>query len=66
MKVTTQLKDIVSFSKGNQIKGDDLLDDGLYDYLNGGVLPSGKWNSYNASKNTVTISEGGNSCGYVN
>lgn len=66
MKVKTQLKNIASFSKGEQIKGDDLLETGLYDYLNGGISPSGKWNSYNTPANTVTISEGGNSCGYVN
>lgn len=66
MKIKTQLKNIASFSKGEQIKGDDLLENGLYDYLNGGICPSGKWDSYNTPANTVTISEGGNSCGYVN
>ena len=66
MKIKTQLKNIASFSKGEQINGDDLLENGLYDYLNGGIYPSGKWDSYNTPANTVTISEGGNSCGYVN
>lgn len=66
MRVRTQLKDIVSFSKGKQINGDELLVSGKYDYLNGGVLPSGKWNEYNTAGKTVTISEGGNSCGFVN
>lgn len=62
----TQLKDICSFSKGCQINGDKLIENGEYDYLNGGINPSGKWNEYNVSGNTVTISEGGNSSGYVN
>ena len=66
MKTKAQLKDIVSYSKGYQINGDELLDDGKYDYLNGGVLPSGKWNEYNTEAETVTVSEGGNSCGFVN
>ena len=66
MRVRTQLKDIVSFSKGKQINGEELLVSGKYDYLNGGVLPSGKWNKYNTAGETVTISEGGNSCGFVN
>lgn len=66
MRVRTQLKDIVSFSKGKQINGEELLVSGKYDYLNGGVLPSGKWNEYNTAGETVTISEGGNSCGFVN
>ncbi len=61
-----KLKDIASFSKGIQINGDDLLPDGQYDFLNGGIRPSGKWNAYNVNGNTVTISEGGNSSGYVN
>lgn len=61
-----KLKDIASFSKGTQINGDDLLSDGPYAFLNGGIRPSGKWNAYNVDGNTVTISEGGNSSGYVN
>ncbi len=66
MRIRTQLKNIASYSKGEQINGDDLLSEGTYDYLNGGVSPSGKWNEYNTPGQTVTISEGGNSCGFVN
>ena len=66
MKTRAQLKDIAAFSKGMQINGDDLIENGTYDYLNGGIAPSGKWNDYNTPGGTVTISEGGNSCGYVN
>ncbi len=61
-----QLKDIASFSKGSQINGDKLIKNGAYDYLNGGISPSGKWNEYNVLGDSITISEGGNSCGYVN
>ena len=61
-----KLKDITKFSKGTQINGKNLIDDGAYSYLNGGINPSGKWNGFNAAENTVTISEGGNSSGYVN
>lgn len=66
MKTTVKLKDIASYSKGSQINGDDLIEDGVYEYLNGGINPSGKWNEYNVDGNTITISEGENSCGYVN
>lgn len=66
MRVRTQLKEIASYSKGTQINGDDLVDSGRYAYLNGGITPSGRWNEYNTPGGTVTISEGGNSCGYVN
>ena len=64
MKV--KLSDITKYSKGVQINGDDLIDDGEYIYLNGGINPSGRWSSSNVSGDTVTISEGGNSSGYVN
>ena len=61
-----KLSDITKYSKGTQINGDSLLNEGKYIYLNGGVNPSGRWNSSNVNENTVTISEGGNSSGYVN
>ena len=61
-----KLKEIASFSKGQQINGDDLLSVGDFAYLNGGISPSGYWDKYNVVANSIAISEGGNSCGYVN
>ena len=61
-----KLSDLTKYSKGVQINGDDLIDNGKYIYLNGGINPSGRWNEANVSGNTITISEGGNSSGYVN
>lgn len=61
-----KLKDISNLSKGKQINGTDLLDNGIYPFLNGGINPSGRWNEYNVDENTIAISEGGNSCGFVN
>ena len=46
MKTTVKLKDIASYSKGSQINGNNLIEDGAYEYLNGGINPSGKWNEY--------------------
>lgn len=66
MKEKIKLKDVAIHSKGKQINGSDLVEDGMYDYLNGGINPSGRWNEYNTNGCTVTISEGGNSSGYVN
>lgn len=66
MQMKVKLEDITRYSKGSQINGSELIDDGKYIYLNGGITPSGRWNSYNVDANTVTISEGGNSSGYVN
>jgi type I restriction enzyme S subunit len=33
--------------------------------MNGGILPSGYHSEYNSEADTISISEGGNSCGYV-
>ena len=38
---------------------------GTYYVLNGGMEASGFTNQYNTPANTISISEGGNSCGYV-
>ena len=61
-----RLGDIASFSKGKQINVSNLISNGKYDFLNGGINPSGKWNDFNVNENSIAISEGGNSCGYVN
>ncbi len=33
--------------------------------MNGGILPSGYHSEYNSDAETISISEGGNSCGYI-
>ena len=33
--------------------------------MNGGIEPSGYYDKYNTMPNTISISEGGNSCGYI-
>ena len=43
-----------------------MLEDGEFYVLNGGKEPSGYTNTWNTPENTITISEGGNSCGFVN
>ena len=59
------LKAIASIDKGQQINGLSLAKTGKYYYLNGGITPSGYIDDYNTSENTIAISEGGNSCGFV-
>ena len=66
MRQLVKLKDIANYSKGSQINGDELIEGAEFDYLNGGMNPSGKWNEANCAANTITVSEGGNSCGCVN
>ena len=59
------LKMIADIVKGQQINGLSLSKFGKYYYLNGGIAPSGYIDDYNALENTISISEGGNSCGFV-
>ena len=61
----TSLGKIASIVKGTQINGTELLDEGDYYVMNGGIQPSGYYDKYNVPTNTISISEGGNSCGYV-
>lgn len=51
--------------KGEQVNGDCLSEAGEYYVMNGGVEPSGYYDQYNTPANTISISEGGNSCGYI-
>jgi len=52
--------------KGQQLNKLELSETGTYPCLNGGINPSGYAEKYNSDSDTITISEGGNSCGYVN
>lgn len=56
---------IVDIRKGSQINGSELLETGKYPVMNGGLTPSGYLDEYNTPANIISISEGGNSCGYV-
>lgn len=62
---TVLLSDVCDIVKGKQINGENLSDGGRYYVMNGGIGPSGYHSDYNVESNTISISEGGNSCGYV-
>ena len=62
---TLKLGQVAEIVKGKQVNGTELLEQGDYYVMNGGTLPSGWLNIYNTEANTISISEGGNSCGYV-
>ena len=47
------------------MNGENLLTVGKYYVMNGGITPSGFYDSYNTPGEIISISEGGNSCGYV-
>lgn len=62
----TKLGSICEISKGDQLNKIDLEKLGDYPCINGGISPSGFTDKWNTESDTITISEGGNSCGYVN
>jgi type I restriction enzyme S subunit len=61
-----KLGNACQISKGQQLNKVDLEKSGDYPCINGGIEPSGYTDKWNTEANTITISEGGNSCGYVN
>lgn len=62
----TILSKICTVNKGEQLNKEDMISNGKYYVLNGGKEPSGYTDKWNVCKNTITISEGGNSCGFIN
>ena len=62
---TLALGDIADIVKGKQVNATELTEKGDYYVMNGGITPSGYYSSYNTEAETISISEGGNSCGYV-
>ena len=62
----TCLKNICTIRKGQQLNRENMSLSGNYYVLNGGSELSGYTNRFNVQENTISISEGGNSCGFVN
>ena len=58
--------DVCDIHKGVQFNKSDMMDMGSYPVMNGGINPSGYTEVYNEEENTITISQGGASAGYVN
>ena len=63
---TKPLNSLSHIKKGKQLNRDTLDDSGGYPVWNGGITPSGYTDKSNTVAKTITISEGGNSCGFVN
>ena len=60
------LKNITKIKKGEQLNVLKLNNKHKYPSYSGGITPSGYTDKYNTEKDTIIISEGGNSCGYIN
>lgn len=61
-----KLGNVAEVYTGEQFNKRDMEEVGLYPVINGGILPSGYSDKYNETENTITVSQGGASAGYVN
>ena len=61
-----KLGEVVEISKGKQLNKTELKEKGKYPAYNGGKIYSGWTDKYNVDENTIIISQGGASAGYVN
>jgi type I restriction enzyme, S subunit len=59
------LGEIALVTKGTQLANSEASDGDGFPHLNGGITPSGYARRANTLGGTIAISEGGNSCGYV-
>ena len=61
-----KLGEILKVHTGSQLNRSDMLEEGLYPVVNGGRDYSGYTDKYNEKANSITISQGGESAGFVN
>lgn len=62
----SKLEDVATVDTGKQLNKGLLFDGGKYPVMNGGIYPSGRYDEYNTEKDSIAISQGGASAGYVN
>jgi len=63
--VVKTLGELATVTKGSQLHSSETNDEGQFPHLNGGISASSYTDKANTPANTIAISEGGNSCGYV-
>ena len=61
-----RLGDVIQLKKGKQLNKNFLNEKGQYPAYNGGITFSGHTDTYNFNENTIIISQGGASAGFVN
>ncbi|HET6456433.1 MAG TPA: restriction endonuclease subunit S [Armatimonadota bacterium] len=59
------LADVADVTKGTQLQSSETDNEGQFPHFNGGISPSSYTDKSNTAAHTIAISEGGNSCGYV-
>ncbi len=52
------LSELAEITKGQQVNGNQLSENGKYYVMNGGIMPSGYYDDYNTEAGTISISEG--------
>lgn len=62
---SVRLDELCQISKGEQLGRLAMLDYGTIPVINGGISPSGHTDKANNPGGCITVSEGGNSCGFV-
>ena len=60
-----RLGEIANMEKGTQLHSSETNAEGDFPHFNGGISASSYTHKTNTPANTIAISEGGNSCGYV-
>jgi type I restriction enzyme, S subunit len=60
------LGDFSEIYTGTQLNKTKMFDEGKYPVLNGGINPSGRYDEYNEDAETIAVSQGGASAGFVN
>ena len=60
-----KLGEYIDIYTGEQFNKRDMNEQGSYPVINGGITPSGYVESFNEEANTISISQGGASAGYV-
>ena len=62
---TTELFSVANLRKGVQLEASEKNESAAFPHFNGGITASSRTAQSNREANTTIISEGGNSCGYV-
>ena len=61
-----KLGEVSDFNTGQQLNLSEMLQNEKYPVYNGGIAPSGYYHLYNNTEDSIAISQGGASAGFVN
>lgn len=64
--VIKKIGDLCDIETGEQLNKEVLIADDKFPVYNGGIYPSGYYDEYNTEANSIAISQGGASAGFIN